>query len=211
MAQTTVGKLEVFDLKRHNFLKYVQRVQHYFKANNITEDRKKAVFLSVLGYETYEILANIFTNPEKEDFDTLVDRLTNHFYPKSSIVAERYKFGCCHQGDSESLTDFIADLRRLSTCCNFKADALDENLRDRFICSLTQEYIWSRLLTETDDLSFDRAVEIAISLEGAKLNAQLMKSLIASHGTHEVHRVSDRSNKPQNHSVVSCYRCGGLT
>ena len=62
---------------------------------------------------------------------------------------------------------------------------------------------------ETDDLSFDRAVEIAISLEGAKLNAQLMKSQIASHGTREVHRVGNRSSKPQNHSVVFCYRCGG--
>ena len=52
----------------------------YFKANNITEDSKKAFFfLSALGYETYEILVNIFTNPETEEFDTLGDRLTNHF------------------------------------------------------------------------------------------------------------------------------------
>ena len=44
-----------------------------------------------------EILANIFTNPEMEDFATLVDRLTSR-----------------RQGDSENLADFIADLRRLS-------------------------------------------------------------------------------------------------
>ena len=133
--------------------------------NNITEDRKKAVFLSVLGYETYEVLANIFTNPETEGFATLVERLTNHFHPKSTIVAERYKFGCCRQGDSESLANFIADLWRLSASCNLKANALDENLCDRFVCGLTQEYIRSRLLMETDDLMCDRAVEIAISLE----------------------------------------------
>ena len=209
MVQTTVGKLEVFLPKLHNFPKYVQCVQLYFKANNITEDCKKAVFLSALGYEMYDILTNIFTNPETEDFDMLVDKLTNHFHPKSSIVAERYKFGCCRQGNSESLADFFVDLQRLSARCNLKADALDENLRDRFVCDLTQEYIRSRLLTKTDKLSFDRAVEIAISLEGAKLNAQLMKSQIASHGTREVHRVGNRSSKHQNHSVVSCYRCGG--
>ena len=71
MAPTTMGKLEVFDPKQHNFPKYVQRVQLYFKANNITEDRKKAVFLSALCYEMYEILTNIFTTPETEDFDSL--------------------------------------------------------------------------------------------------------------------------------------------
>ena len=126
-----------------------------------------------------------------------------------SIVAERYKFGWRREGDSESLANFIADLQGLSAHCNFKADALDENLHDRFVCGLTQEYIWSRLLTETDDLSFDRVVEIATILEGAKLNAQLMKSPNASHGISEVHRVGNCSSRPQNHSVVSCYRCGG--
>ena len=166
MAQITVGKLEAFDPRRHNFSKYVQRVQLYFKANNITGDHKKAVFLSALGYETYEILVNVFTNPEREDFDMQVDRLTNHFHPKSSIVAEENKFGCHRQGDSEGLADLIADLRRHSAHSNFKADAIDQSLCDRFVCSLTQEYRQSRLLTKTDNLSFDQAVEIAISLVG---------------------------------------------
>ena len=62
---------------------------------------------------------------------------------------------------------------------------------------------------ETDHLLFDRAVEIAISLEGAKLNTELMKSPNASYGTREVHHVGDHSSKPQNHSIVSSYRCGG--
>ena len=81
----------------------------------------------------------------------LVDRLTNYFHPKSSIVAEPYKFVCHRQGDSEGLAS--------------RWIALDENLYDRFVCGLTQEYIQSRLLTETDDLSFDRAVEIATRLQ----------------------------------------------
>ena len=102
--------------------------------------------------------------------ETLACWSTDWLTTKSSIVAQWYKFGCCHQRDSKSLADFIGNLRRLAACCNFKADALDENLRDRFICSLTQEYICSRLLMETDDLSSDWAVEIITSLEGAKFN-----------------------------------------
>ena len=107
----------------------------------------------MLGYETYEILANIFTNPEREDFDTLVDRLTNNFHPKSSIVAEENMFGCHRKRDSESLADFIANLRRHSARCNF--NALDENLCDRFVCGLIQEYIQRMLVMERDDHSFD--------------------------------------------------------
>ena len=46
--------------------------------------------------------------------------------------------------------------------------SLDETLRDKFVCGLQHEYIRSRLLTEEDNLIFDRSVEIATGLEGAK-------------------------------------------
>ena len=59
--------------------------------------------------------------------------------------------------------------------CKFKADALDETLRDRFVCGLSKEFIRSRLLTEQDDLPFDRAVEIAMTLEDARQMGHLMQ------------------------------------
>ena len=107
----------------------------------------------------------MYDDPEAQTFDTLVERLTNHFHPKSSVVAERYKFGCRRQGD------FVADLRSLAARCKFKAAALDETLRDRFVCGLSKEFIRSRLLTEQDNLLFDRAVEIAMTLEDARQTA----------------------------------------
>ena len=199
MAQTTVGKLEIFDPKQHNFPKYIQRVQFYFKANNIIEDCKKLVFLSTLGYETYEILVNIFTNHEMEDFGMLVDRLTNYFY----------QINCCW-----TIKVWMTLWGRLG-----KPNRLHYRPPGTFIPLQFQgrssqwEPSWQilqrPLLTETDDLSFDHAVEIATSLEGAKLNAQLMKSPNASHGISKVHHVGDCSSRPQNHSVVSCYMCGG--
>uniref|UniRef100_A0A1X7U2S7 Retrotransposon gag domain-containing protein n=1 Tax=Amphimedon queenslandica TaxID=400682 RepID=A0A1X7U2S7_AMPQE len=110
-----VGHLETFYPKRHNFPKYVQRVKLYFTANDNLNARRKSVFLSALGYETYDILANVFDDPEAQTFNTLVERLKNHFHPKSSVAAKRYKFGCRRQGDSESTADFVADLRSLGS------------------------------------------------------------------------------------------------
>ena len=59
--------------------------------------------------------------------------------------------------------------------CNFKKGSLDEILRDKFVCGLQHEYIRSCLLTEKDNLTFNRSVEIATGLEGAKKHADLMK------------------------------------
>ena len=83
----------------------------------------------------------MFDDPEAQTFDTLVLRLTNHFHPKSSVIAERYKLECRRQGDSESIADFVADLRSLAARCKFKADDLDETLHDRFVCGLSKEFI----------------------------------------------------------------------
>ena len=75
--------------------------------------------------------------------DELVALLTNHFHPKASIVTERYRFGCRRQREQESIADYVANLRRLAMRCDFKPD---ETLRDCFICSLSEEYIRSKLL-----------------------------------------------------------------
>ena len=164
------GSLESFDPKRHSFPKYVQRIKLYFEAKNIAAGRQKSVFLSALGYETFEVLSNMVTAAEltSKTLDELVALLTNHFYPKASIVTERYRFGCRRQREQESIADYVADLR-LAMCCDFKPAALDETLRDRFICGLSEEYIRSKLLTESDDLKFDTAVQMVYTLPSTKV------------------------------------------
>ena len=43
------------------------------------------------------------------------------------------------------------------------------------LCGLSKEFIRSRLLMEQHDLPFDRAVEIAMTLEDARQTAHLMQ------------------------------------
>lgn len=55
------------------------------------------------GYDTFEVLSNMLLVDELncKSFNDLVTLLTHHFHPMASLVAERYKFGCCRQRDSE--------------------------------------------------------------------------------------------------------------
>ena len=143
-AMSICGQLEPFDPARHNFEKHAKRFKLYVQANAIEEDKRQSVFLTLIGYETYEILSNMFEKPEEKPLDELVTtKLTNHFHPKSSIVAERYCFGCRRQGDMETIAEFVAHLRKLAVKCNFKKAELDETLRDRFVCGLRREFIRS--------------------------------------------------------------------
>ena len=78
-------------------------------------------------------------------------------------------------------------------------------LRDRFVCGLRQEFI-SRLLTEKDDLSFSRAVEITTGLEGAKKHAHIMKGDLASTKKEQQDGINCTTDKRP--PLKPCYRCG---
>ncbi|XP_011408756.1 PREDICTED: uncharacterized protein K02A2.6-like, partial [Amphimedon queenslandica] len=118
----------------------------------------------------------------------------------------RYQFGCRRQGDLETIADYVAELRKLATRCNFKKDTLDETLRDRFVCGLRQEFIRSRLLTKKDDLSFSRAVELATGLEGAKKHAHMMEGDLARTKKEQQDGINRTVDKRP--PMKPCYRCG---
>ena len=133
----------------------MQHFELFVKANDIPENRKKSVFLTAIGYDSYEVLANFFEKPKQETLETLKAELQKHFNPRFLVIAKRYEFGCRHQKESESIADFVADLRMLAARCNFKKSSLDETLRDKYVCGLQHEYIRSRLFIEKDNLTFD--------------------------------------------------------
>ena len=206
---TAFGKLEAFDPCQETFPRYVKRVQIYFAANAIPEERQKFVFLNSLGRKNYNLLAKL-TSPEDPDTKTLeelVETLTKHFQPKTSVISERYTFHCRYQEPDESIADFVANLKKLIIRCDYEADFQSTVLRDRFVCGLAHESTRKRLLTEQNDLTFDRAVEIAVSVEKASLQARQMKP--TEDKTAGVHVVKNKPRASHVRSSPTCHRCGG--
>jgi len=67
------------------------------------------------------------------------------------------------EGTGESIMEYIAELRRLATRCNFR-DFLEQAIRDKFMCGLKAEATQCRLLLE-DALITIHVVEIAQGME----------------------------------------------
>lgn len=82
------GQLEPFDPAWHNFARYAQSFKHFITGSGIEDGKKTAVFLTLIGYEAYNILANIHKESELKDLNDLIKELTAHYHPKMSIVAE---------------------------------------------------------------------------------------------------------------------------
>ena len=170
---SSMGKIESFDSTQETFPRYVRRVKNFFSANSVAADKQKYVFLNSLGRQHYNLLANILSpeEPEQKTFDELVDVLTKHFQPPTSVISGRYSLHSLCQEPDESIADFVVSLKKLIICCEYDAAVQQTLLRDRFVSGLANESTRKQLLTKDNTITFARAVGIATSVEKASIQA----------------------------------------
>ena len=189
-----VGRVDQFDHNLEHWQQYVDRLGHFLDANGITDEgKKRSVFLTVIGPAAYRLLIRLIApaKPGEKGYDDLVKTLTEHYDPAPSEIVQRYKFHTRIRQSGETIATFVAELRRIAQYCNF-GDSLNDSLRDRLVCGVNEDNIQRRLLSEKV-LTFDKAMEIAVSMETAKKNVDELQAVPAT-----VHKVCS----------LSCYRCG---
>ncbi|XP_067104154.1 uncharacterized protein [Osmerus mordax] len=164
----TVGSLSTFDHQTQSWEEYCEVLGHFFEANGIEDDgKKRAILLSSVGSQTYSLMRNLLSpvRPGVKQFAEIVDLLKAHFKPKPSEIVQRFKFNSRNRSGDESVSDYVAALRRLAQDCNY-GDNLKEMLRDRLVCGINNDRIQLKLLSETG-LTFERALVLAQAMETA--------------------------------------------
>ena len=159
MAKQYLGQLSAFQQDSDTISAYLERVQIFFNANGIEEDKQKvAIFLNAVGARTYALLRDLLSpaKPADKTFAELQKALTDHFEPKPLVIAERFYFHQRAQGTNESVLEYVAELRRLATHCEFGA-FLQDALRDRLVCVLRSIAAQKNLLSE-ENLSLEKAI-----------------------------------------------------
>ncbi|XP_046671149.1 uncharacterized protein K02A2.6-like [Homalodisca vitripennis] len=166
-----IGGIGEYDQNSETWSSYIERFELFIECNNIKEEKKVSTLLTVAGVKTYSLLRDLCTpnKPSTKSFDALVSLIQDHLYPKPSFIAERYKFSKRIQHEGESAADYIAQLRKMSTHCEFGA-VLNDYLRDRLVSGIRNEATKQKLLGESS-LTFDQAVKIITSAEAAEKNA----------------------------------------
>ena len=93
-AVATIGHLQEFDSTTERISTYLERVELFFLANRIAEDKQVPVLLSIIGGKIYSLLSNLLApeKPSSKTFAQLADVLQKHFQPKPVIIAERFQF-----------------------------------------------------------------------------------------------------------------------
>ena len=105
-----IGKVEEFQ-ENDNWIKHMKWLEHYFTANEITDNRKKrAVLLSSCGAKTYKLIRNLVApgKPTDKSFAELVNIVKNHLNPQPLSIVYRFKFNCHFRKQGETIQQYVA-------------------------------------------------------------------------------------------------------
>lgn len=162
-----IGKIDCFDGNVETWNCYKERLDQYFLANEVADNKQVAALLALIGSTTYRLLRDICSPdlPSTKTYVELCEILKKHFSPKPIVIAERFRFHKRDQQMDESVKDFNVSLRKLSEFCDFGTN-LKDALRDRFVCGLRNEGIQKKLLSIAD-LTYEKSLEIALAMESA--------------------------------------------
>ena len=172
LTAVLLGKIEPFDSELEEWPQYVERLEQFFEAIDITGDSKaakrQATFLSVIGPRPYKLLRSLLTPAKSTEkaYTELVAKLTEHYSPSPSEVMQRFRCNSRSRKPGETVAAYVAELRRLSEYCNYG---------DRLVWSINDESIQKKLLQEAA-LTLERAITVAKGAETAVKNLKEMKA-----------------------------------
>ena len=104
-----IGKIEAFDETNNDWNAYVERVEQYFFANEIKDNKQVAVMLSLMGNKMYGLLRNLAApaKPSSLSFKTIVETLQKHLSPRPLLIAERFRFHKKNQFEGETVSSYL--------------------------------------------------------------------------------------------------------
>ena len=167
-APAFIGSLSTFDPAQESISAYVERVQVFFAANDVKEEKRVAVFSSVVGAPTFSLLRNLLApeKPTEKSLKDLTTALITYYEPKPLVI----DFHRCDQQPSKTVAEYVAALSKLSIFCELGAQ-LEDALRDRLVLGIRNEAIQKHLLS-VPDLTFKTALEKAQGMEAADRNSE---------------------------------------
>ncbi|KAJ8686357.1 hypothetical protein QAD02_022151 [Eretmocerus hayati] len=157
---------------------WIERLEQYFGASDIPEQKKVSILLLMINCESYLLLQSFCFpyEPKTQTYQTLVEKMGNQVQPKRKVISVRFHFKQCCQRENETIKDYCARLKEKSTCY-------------KFVWRVRDEATQRELLSEEDDLTVVKAAELADSLETARKDVTRMHVNQKKTGNNELNNI----------------------
>ena len=149
-----VPPIEVFDSSKVDCNSWSRRFDQWLRISPCAEgenaaDKMRIAFCTFIGSDAFKLLCSLCApkKPEECTYNILKTKMDSHYSVKKLVLAERYRFYSFKQREGQSLTVYLAELRKLAITCDWTEEQLAENLRDKFVMGLHNERLLQQLLT----------------------------------------------------------------
>ena len=107
------------------------------KLKDESAEYRHELFCCCLDEEVLSLVETLTFESEEErkDVTKLIAKLDEYFRGQTNEIYETFKFFTRDQEATESLTDYIAALKKLSKTCNF-GTLRDRLVRDKIVCGI---------------------------------------------------------------------------
>ena len=202
--------------------RFKQRFTLYLTAIGATEkdDKQKiALLLTVAGTEAIDLFNSFqLSEDDQKSYDLVTAEFELFCTPKRNETYERYVFNSRNQTETESVEEFVTDLKLKSQSCNF-GDLTESLIRDRIVMGVRDKRLREKLLGEVD-LTLARAIRMCQAKEVTQQRLKSMDVGIVGEAECKVETVVNRRNDGQFKRPVreendreqrmhSCGNCGG--
>ena len=94
--------------------------------------------------------ATVLNSTSYENIKHLINKAKN---PKPNLVTQRFHFSSRNRADSQTMSEYIAELQRLTQYCDY-GTVLKEMLGDKLVCGVNHSQIQQKLLSEGSSLHY---------------------------------------------------------
>ncbi|XP_046742894.1 uncharacterized protein LOC124409358 [Diprion similis] len=198
---STTGSLSEFQIGEDWDL-YQERLGQYFVANNVADERRVAVLITLVGQEAYKILKDLCDPvlPAAKTYKELCDILKIQFAPRISVFEERIEYYDLHQKEQETINEWYARVKNKAINCKF-ASQLDDKIKDKFVTGMRKGPILDRVCEEEHTVTLSAILETARNKEAAmrsRTQVTEVHRINASSVTGSGRRVADNRSRDQN-------------
>ena len=130
MATSNFGTLCAYDISKEKWQSDVEHLKWFFTTNDVNDaEKKRVILLTSCGIETYQLFKGLTApaKPVEKTFNELVILMTNHKNPRRNPTAKRFQFNMCNRKAGETVSQYMAELCRLSQYCEY-GNSLDNML-----------------------------------------------------------------------------------
>ncbi|XP_053685545.1 uncharacterized protein LOC128735085 [Sabethes cyaneus] len=197
-----IGSVDHY-IRGSSFSSYLERLGFLYQLNNVPEERKRSLFITLSGTVVFDELKLLYPGQDLNtiSYDEMVNRLKERFDKTEPNMMYRYKFHNRDQGIEESAENYILAIKLLGENCGF-GEHKTEAIKDRIILGLRNEELKKKLLMK-DGLTLEEVEQVVVRTELANMRARFLGD-DAGRVLSVRHRLGGRSTEYRNNGGQRC-------